>query len=99
MSDLIDREEAIRIASGYCHPANIVKELEKLPSASPDLSGYSDRLWKLAYERGKAEGQAEIIRCKDCRHEDGVGYCKILFMDVMPMWFCCLGMRRSDSDG
>ena len=27
-----------------------------LPSADTDLSDYSDRLWKNAYERGKAEG-------------------------------------------
>lgn len=33
MADLIDRQEAIRIASGYCHPANIAMELAKLPSA------------------------------------------------------------------
>ena len=35
MSDLIDRQSAIYIASGYCHPANIAKELAKLPSAQP----------------------------------------------------------------
>ena len=33
--DLISRAEAIRIASGYCHPANIAKELERLPSIDP----------------------------------------------------------------
>lgn len=27
--DTISRQAAIRIASGYCHPANIVKELER----------------------------------------------------------------------
>ena len=36
MSDLISRQAAIRIASGYCHPANIAKELERLPSAQPE---------------------------------------------------------------
>ena len=36
MNDLIDRQAAIRIASGYCHPANIAKELAKLPSAQPE---------------------------------------------------------------
>lgn len=30
-SNAIDRDEAIRIASGYCHPANVPKELAKLP--------------------------------------------------------------------
>lgn len=35
--DLIDRQAAIKIASGYCHPANIAKELAKLPSAQPEI--------------------------------------------------------------
>ena len=39
-----------------------------LPSAQPDLSGYSDRLWKAAYERGKAEAQPDIIHCGECIH-------------------------------
>lgn len=33
--DAIDRAEAIRIASGYCHPTNVAKELAKLPSVNP----------------------------------------------------------------
>ena len=36
MDDLISKQAAIRVASGYCHPANIAKELEKLPSAQPE---------------------------------------------------------------
>lgn len=31
--DTISRQAAIKIASGYCHPANIAEELAKLPSA------------------------------------------------------------------
>ncbi len=34
-SDTIYRQAAIDIASGFCHPANIVKELERLPPAQP----------------------------------------------------------------
>jgi hypothetical protein len=34
--DCISRQAAIRIASGYCHPANIAAELAKLPSAQPE---------------------------------------------------------------
>ena len=37
--DLISREEAIKIASGYCHPANIADELAKLPSAQLGCKG------------------------------------------------------------
>jgi hypothetical protein len=33
--DAIDRSKAIMIASGYCHPANVAKELAKLPSVNP----------------------------------------------------------------
>lgn len=34
--DAISRAEAIRIASGFCAPANVAKELEKLPSVTPE---------------------------------------------------------------
>lgn len=33
--DAISRKEAIRVASGYCHTANIHDELAKLPSVNP----------------------------------------------------------------
>lgn len=33
--DAINRAEAIKIASGYCHPANVAKELAKLPPVTP----------------------------------------------------------------
>lgn len=36
MGDTISRQAAILIASGYCHPANIAKELAQLPSAQPE---------------------------------------------------------------
>lgn len=31
--------------------------IENLPSVDTDLSEYSDRLWRIAYERGKAEAK------------------------------------------
>lgn len=37
MRDTIYRDDAIRVASGYCHPANVAKELEKLPSGEPEI--------------------------------------------------------------
>ena len=33
------------------------ERIKPLPSAETDLSTYSDKLWKNAYERGKAEGR------------------------------------------
>ena len=35
VGDTIYRTEAIKVASGYCHPANIADELRKLPPAQP----------------------------------------------------------------
>ena len=36
--DCISRSEAIRVASGYCHPSNVPSELSKLPSVEPELA-------------------------------------------------------------
>ena len=33
MDEYIKKADAVRIASGYCHPANVSKELGKLPPA------------------------------------------------------------------
>ena len=38
--------------------------VNELPSVCSDLSDYCDRLWKLAYERGKAEAEPKTGR--DC---------------------------------
>ena len=54
---------------------NELKWLRERFQSQPDLSEYSDKLWKAAYERGKAEALDEIVRCKDCKHwkdSDGV---------------------------
>lgn len=38
--------------------------------------------------------QPDLIRCKDCRFEDGVWYCNVHFMDVEPNGFCHLAERK-----
>ena len=60
MEDLIKRDDAIKVASRECHElrgifSRIEKGINSLPSADTDLSEYSDKLWKNAYERGKAD--------------------------------------------
>ena len=44
--DCISRADAIRVASGYCHPSNVAKELAKLPSVTlqPRWIPVSERL-------------------------------------------------------
>lgn len=40
--------------------------------------------------------QPEIIRCKDCRFNDGTAYCVFHFRDVNSNDFCSWAERRSD---
>lgn len=57
MSDLIDRQDAIHIASGYCHPANIAEELRKLPAAQLERDipikpkETTDRAWGIPHKQ------------------------------------------------
>ncbi len=44
-----------------------VGALIAVPSADIDLSGFYDKVWRLAYERGKEEA---VIRCKDCKNSE-----------------------------
>lgn len=41
---------------------DIIKQISALPSAEADMSEYCDRLWKIAYERGKREASAEAVQ-------------------------------------
>lgn len=50
---------------------DVYKVLNDIPSAQPDLSEYSDKLWKAAYERGKAEPQQKWIPCSERMPEAG----------------------------
>ena len=57
--DAIDRAEAIKIASGYCHPANIAKELAKLPAVNLQEPVYCDRNICI-------QNEYNGIGCEDC---------------------------------
>lgn len=68
VNDCISRQDAVKTMYDACedidheslHIDVVVDALENLPSASPDLSTYSDKLWKIAYERGKKEGMQHL---------------------------------------
>ena len=81
--------------------ADCIETLKLLPSAEPDLSGYSDLLWKNAYERGKRDAQPEVIRCKDCKHIDEDGVCQnskgLAIQDDDD--YCSYAERRTDGNG
>ena len=65
--DCISRKAAIYIASGYCHPANIAKELEKLPPAQPAPR------WIPCSERlpDHPENNDYYLVTIQCEHHDG----------------------------
>ena len=73
MNDLISRQAAIYIASGYCHPANVAQELAKLPSVQPEPHYTDDQIQKMqdleqaqldkAFELGREN--AEWIPCSE----------------------------------
>ena len=84
-SNCISRQDAINKferwlkVEGYNRgELNVLKavlyELRFMPPASPDLSTFSDKLWKIAYERGKAEGRKKgkwiDLRCDQCGQVD-----------------------------
>ena len=63
--DCISRQDAIRIVDGIDTwqagwRGDAIESMKALPSTQPDLSEYSDKLWKRAYERGKAEALAQL---------------------------------------
>lgn len=64
--DTISRQAAIDALNDEYHGMisdesmkiyQIVEWLNTLPSAQPDMSEYSDKLWRNAYERGKKDAQ------------------------------------------
>lgn len=87
-----------RTDEGMTAAKEIIRAIKGLPSAQPDLSGYSDRLWKAAYERGKVEGRADIVCCKDCKQYDSHGHrCKHWNHGVSPTDWCSYAERRTDA--
>ena len=76
---LIERDPNCGIDS-----AEVIKEL---PSAQPDLSSYSDKLWRAAYERGKAEAQPQRMRGRWVEVTDGTCIWKVCDQcGEKPLW-------------
>lgn len=63
-SNAIDRAEAIKIASGYCHPANVAKELAKLPPVTPKSCEVEDA--KQAYSKGFEDCRQAVLEQINC---------------------------------
>lgn len=81
--DAISRQAAINIASGFCHPSNIAKELAKLPSVQPkyntsewchDCKEYDQdkhccpRFNRVIRNAVEEIKQPKTGHCKDCKY-------------------------------
>ena len=89
MSDLISRQAAI----------DALKE-EEYPCESDYDEGYMAALDKAVWiiEKWLPSAQQEIIRCKDCKHWDGVDTCDVIDAPVWDNDFCSMAERRSDEE-
>ena len=94
MSDLISAQESVakivdtairKILSGE---QKLTKEYEQFVIKAVDLILDTARR-----ERGKVEAQAEIVRCKDCKHH-WIRRC----MDSMPIEICELDQTFYDAN-
>jgi len=56
--EAISRAEAVRVASGYCHPANVAKELAKLPPVTPQP--------KTGYWIRQSDDYHDYYECEHC---------------------------------
>jgi hypothetical protein len=89
-SDVISRQAAICIASGYCHPANVAKELAKLPSVQPKRGKW---IWN-----GDTLDWERLHYCSECKKyalRDTDGKYEVL-SDLCPN--CRADMRTKERD-
>ena len=119
--DLIKRSDAIKImacemyaeAQSQGYEVDSIEDfmpeakawMNDAPSADIDLSEYSDKLWRNAYERGKADRpQGEWIEQEDCWQCSECGDEYVLEVGVKPidarMHYCpsCGAMMKGADD-
>ena len=69
MAEYIEREEAIRVASGYCHPANIAAELANLPAADVRPVAMGKWIDERYDDEELVGGWYTIPKCSACEEE------------------------------
>ena len=87
-----------------CYLDDAISIVDDIPAVvDTDLSGSSFRLYRAAYDRGKQEAMAGIVRCKDCKfytpmnRETKTGICNLtLHQNFGDDWFCAGAERRYD---
>lgn len=95
MSDLIDRAEAQTELQFVARRYTVAHEAhgEGKVVWSDNLISVTDAMNVL---REISSVQSEIIRCKDCRWNDGTCFCDFHYRDVNPMDYCVWAEGRTD---
>lgn len=101
--DAISRADAIRVASGYCHPANVAKELAKLPSVQAEPHYTDDQIQKMqdmeqaqlnkAFELGRKD--AKWIPCSE-RLPEKTQLCLVTEKTVVGFEVCTRCFNKRD---
>ena len=71
----------------------LVAAWKKYPVMAEQIKGVEAAI---GYVEAIPSAQPEIIRCKDCRFNDGVAYCEMHYRDVKGNDFCSWAERRQD---
>jgi hypothetical protein len=88
--------------------AGALNAISEMPTIEPDLSSYSDKLWRNAYDRGRKEAMEEIIHCRDCKNWDktwtndfppNYHYCPMVDGVRKDNFYCADAERRTDGNG
>ena len=87
MDDLISRQAAADM---------LMERASNLRGIVGDLGGACSGAAKLIAQLPSA--QPEIIRCKDCKHWDGVDTCDVIDAPVLDNDFCSMAERRTDEE-
>ena len=90
MSDLIDRQQALKICLKYWHPTfnPIMEEIEKLPSAQPEIIRCTECKHYREYDSKYVEN-AVVVQCMADRYP---------ISETIPDGCFCAGAERKDDE-
>jgi len=90
MNDLISRQAAIDALGGN-EPVGDPSKMD-----DDDVVKMWERIRIINIINKLPSAQPEIIRCKDCKHWDGVDTCDVIDAPVWDNDFCSMAERRTD---
>ena len=92
-SDTISRQDAVSRKRLLSDLKELITAWEKYPVMAEQIKGVEVAI---GYVELIPSAQPEIIRCKDCKHWDGVDTCDVIDAPVWDNDFCSMAERRSN---